>query len=215
MTQPCPDGYYLAYEDENNWYCEPLIAPSDTAEVIRKLDLQLSMTPPEKLRAEAIRLAKCMAQKQAAYKFGAKIEDFLGDCEKAATHKVDCSGLVQWIQDSAVCAVNGFCMAADKRASFTPQRSAADLYRLFGEKHSIRSGSDEAEPGDPVFFKYSSGSTKAADHIGIFLMKVPGGRSIHMIHGSERAGKVKMVTYPDGEWGMRIVGYGNLESLLE
>lgn len=24
MNQPCPDGYYLAYEDEDNYYCNPL-----------------------------------------------------------------------------------------------------------------------------------------------------------------------------------------------
>ncbi len=214
MTQPCPNGYYLAYEDENNWYCEPLTGAPDVAEVIRKLDSQLSMTPQDKLRAEAIRLAKCMAEKQAAYQYGAKIEEFLGDCEKAATHKVDCSGLVQWIQDSSVCAVNGFCMAADKRASFTPRRSAADLYQLFRDKRSIRQGSDEPEPGDPVFFRKVSGSAKAADHIGIFLTKVSGGQSIMMIHASQGAGKVMMARYPNGEWGMKIVGYGNLESLL-
>jgi hypothetical protein len=207
-----PDGYYVAYEDENNYYCYPLLTNDQRAEIISKLEVQLPTDPGAKIRREAIRLAKCMVSKNAQYKEGATINEFLADCEAAAAQPTDCSSLVQWVTDSAACTVGGFCMAAGRKEYFKALRTGSEQYKMFQKNNAI---TWTPKGGDVLFLKKISGSTKPIDHVGIFLMRK--GTSIWIIHASAnpKTSKVMVAEYPAEEgWGMKIMGYGNLEALL-
>ncbi|HOE15907.1 MAG TPA: NlpC/P60 family protein [Syntrophorhabdaceae bacterium] len=204
-----PAGYYVAYEDENNYYCLPLLTNDDRKIIITKLEADIPSGPESQIRREAIRMAKCMVENNAKYKKDATIEEFLGDCEKAAAQPTDCSSLVQWVHDSAACVVNGFCKAVDRTGYFKAQRTGLDQYNMFKEKGAL---AKTPEAGDEVFFKKIDGSTKAIDHVGIFLMRE--GKSTWIIHASHSKGTVVIAEFTEGGWNMKIVGYGNLATLL-
>jgi hypothetical protein len=205
-----PVGYYVAYEDENNYYCLPLLTHDETVTVVKKLEVQVPTGPGTQIRREAIRLAKCMVAKNAKYKEGATIREFLADCDAAAAQPTDCSSLVQWVTDSAACIVDGFCMAAGGRKEyFKVLRTGSEQYEMFQKNDALTL---TGEGGDPVFFKRTEGSTNKVDHVGIFLARE--GNSAWIIHASAAQRKAVIAKYPEGGWGLKIVGYGNLARLL-
>jgi hypothetical protein len=205
-----PDGFYVAYEDENYYYCLPRLTNEQRMEIVSKLEAQIPTGSGSQIRREAIRLANCMVEKNAQYKEGATIEEFLADCEKAAAQPTDCSSLVQWVHDSAACIVNGFCMAADRKRYFKAQRTSSDQYKMFHENGALTLTPEGA--GDEVFLKEIDESTNKIKHVGIFLFSE--GDVIWMIHASSSAKHVVIAPFTEKGFKMRIVGYGNLEKLL-
>ncbi len=220
----CLDDEVLVGEDDRNWYCDAPEPPETIAGVLNGIDPHFLGSEWRFRKAVIDTVGSLTRPPGKNYLFGGKLRFESGgrvvwmcvakNCAGQVAGGIDCSGFVEYGATHAACFVRGMYSLAGLAVSHMIG-SAADQAAYFRSHGAFSSSGTNAHPGDFIFFRHTTKTSKANDitHVGIFLRRDRDGKTL-IIHASSAHGRALFDWLePDSFLGQRIAGYGDISIL--
>ncbi len=207
LNAQCPDGYSLAWEDADNYYCEPVASQADVLEVPLAVALEDSemLGKSWRFRKAIIDEMGCLVHNYAVYEYGAKP---LPSTKCEVVDLTDCSGAVRWANGRAACFVDH--VQASANGPLPGLNTNANGQAAYFRAHGAWIPADGTpRPGDLMFFRVGDN----IDHVSVYLGKKHDG-TVVMVHAEGAQGRVVFTAIkPSGFYATRLQGYGNVSLL--
>jgi hypothetical protein len=223
----CKPGDILVGEDAHYYYCTEGASGNDIKGVARDLERIKNEGIPELLGEEwrvrrGVIDAMAYLTRTATYEFGAKMKvvcegresviQMEDKCDSGAARCIDCSGSLAFSMNRSACFVGALYEASNVDIKALYGMNANDQWNFFREHRALIPKWGFPLPGDAVFFEKTQ-NKPGATHVATYLGKNPEGR-ILIISTSESKNSVRfMKILVDGDFGKKIIGYGNISKL--